>query len=775
MCGVWEEWRVGGGVATAERPTVLPAGFRCQSRDAPSAVVSHRQPSTDSTPSCGRCVQYVASAAIWYIRVKSDMTPPADQTQDPGLEPAQPRQRTGVPASTEPSTGYVTLTVPSIVEDLDVEAAPSPTPTTYQKRPASIYSTGRTPPPIIRAVSYQPSLAASTHTSADHNHHIPPPTPPEEKSKFTRRYLAGVTGICYALFLIVFGLIAFITDAVENNARYPLAEVFALYMVATGILYFVFLYIDIRLYVRRAQRALEELERRRQLYAEQLDSATTLEMNGGNVATAASATTWDLPPLKPIRHDYCFVTGRHGEIIYLKLGATWFCFGLLIHSVLLLSYQGILMNSRDGKWAQCASNTTIAMEVLFLFYCLFLVFFFWKYANIVINRYRGLARFGIMHAIGTALAFWVLTIVRETVVAIRIKQSYYDDDYATKSQEQPQEHDSSMLAPSDCPGPEELNQVLASFSPYLYPFVIEFNILIVGLLYMIYANISKCPKKVTVKGHKGHQHQHGDGQTSKVGTGSVVDFDGKSECSEHCNDTLDHEAQVKSRLVVYGDCQHASRGLFAGLILVVATIVVIILFHIASRDDDYRDTGILLDGIFEVTVLGIMILATVAAYYQTSRLDINPHPISRLDDVLLFIAIPAFFSETLFSMIPAFENGSILNGFIVFTQIVQVLLQTPWICDALRRCSNTGELQRKKPGKELVTFMTIANVSLWVYYTFAVKTGDFGDERYDYYGDVLWSILNHLSLPLIMFYRFHSSVCLVDIWRHSYEPGEMAH
>uniref|UniRef100_A0A182N027 Otopetrin n=1 Tax=Anopheles dirus TaxID=7168 RepID=A0A182N027_9DIPT len=698
------------------------------------------------------------------------LTTPADQTGGGELEPG--RQRT-VPSG-EPSPGFITLTVPSIVEDLDVDATPStPTPSSYQKRPASVYSAGRPPPPIIRAVSYQPSIAATTHNSADHSHHVPPPSTPEEKSKFTRRYLAGVTGISYALFLIVFGLIAFITDAVENNARYPLAEVFALYMVATGILYFVFLYVDIRLYVWRAQRALEELQRRRQLYAEQLDVAAALDQpNGGAGGAGGPAATWDLPPLKPIRHDYCFVTGRHGEIIYLKLGATWFCFGLLIHSVLLLSYQGILMNSRDGKWAQCASNTTIAMEVLFLFYCLFLVFFFWKYANIVINRYRGLARFGIMHAIGTALAFWVLTIVRETVVAIRIKQSYYDDDdYGAAT-----DRDSSMLAPSDCPGPEELNQVLASFSPYLYPFVIEFNILIVGLLYMIYANISKCPKKITVKGHKGHQHQHshGDGQASKAG-GSVVDFDGKSECSEHCNDTLDHEAQVKSRLVVYGDCQHASRGLFAGLILVVATIVVIILFHIASRDDDYRDTGILLDGIFEVTVLGIMILATIAAYYQTSRLDINPHPISRLDDVLLFIAVPAFFSETLFSMIPAFENSSILNGFIVFTQIVQVLLQTPWICDALRRCSNTAELQRRKPGKELVTFMTIANVSLWVYYTFSVKTGDFGDERYDYYGDVLWSILNHLSLPLIMFYRFHSSVCLVDIWRHSYEPGEQAH
>ncbi|ETN60705.1 otopetrin [Anopheles darlingi] len=722
-----------------------------------------------------------------------------------------PAQNTTTPPVT------VTLTVPSFGggEELGYDSQqqqhhlqPPSTPSSYQKRPVSVYSATNNhrvpPPPIIRAVSYQPSLAgtAVTHQSEDSaNHHTLPPSTVEEKSKHTRRYLAGVTGISYALFLIVFGLIAFITDAVENNARYPLAEVFALYMVSTGIVYFVFLYVDIRLYVRRAQRAVEELNRRRELYNEQLQlrsMATLVTANGGlELATGDQPIGVPRPletplePLKPIPHDYCFVTGRHGEIIYLKLGATWFCFGLLIHSVLLLSYQGILMNSRDGKWAQCASNTTIAMEVLFLFYCLFLIFFFWKYANIVINRYRGLARFGIMHAIGTALAFWVLTIVRETVVAIRIKQSYYDD-YAGNGPEAaaatvaaidaPWNRSAPVLSPIDCPGPEELNQVLASFSPYLYPFVIEFNILIVGLLYMIYANISKCPKKITVKGHRGHGGHGGHGgsvhgdHVSKVGGGSVVDgFDGRSEHSDHCDDTLDHEAQVKSRLIVYGDCQHASRGLFAGLLLIVATIVVIILFHIASRDDDYRDTGILLDGIFEVTVLGIMILATLAAYYQTARLDINPHPISRLDDVLLFIAIPAFFSETLFSMIPAFENGSILNGFIVFTQVVQVLIQTPWICDALRRCSNTAELQQQKPGKELVTFMTIANVSLWIYYTFAVKTGDIGDERYEYYGDVLWSILNHLSLPLIMFYRFHSSVCLVDIWRHSYEPGEHAH
>lgn len=42
--------------------------------------------------------------------------------------------------------------------------------------------------------------------------------------------------------------------------------------------------------------------------------------------------------------------------------------------------------------------------------------------------------------------------------------------------------------------------------------------------------------------------------------------------------------------------------------------------------------------------------------------------------------------------------------------------------------------------------------------------------RYLFYGLTLWNILDHVSMPLIMFYRFHASVCLVDMWNHAYEP-----
>lgn len=142
-------------------------------------------------------------------------------------------------------------------------------------------------------------------------------------------------------------------------------------------------------------------------------------------------------------------------------------------------------------------------------------------------------------------------------------------------------------------------------------------------------------------------------------------------------------------------------------------------------------TSILINDIFYLTVMIIMTIAVIFAYFQTIKLDINHHPISKLDDVLLFVAIPAFFSETIFSLIPAIVNGSYLNICIFLAQIVQVLIQTPFIIDGLRRCSNAPELRKKKPGRELVIFLTIANVSLWIFYTFSVKTEDIGDERYD--------------------------------------------
>lgn len=71
----------------------------------------------------------------------------------------------------------------------------------------------------------------------------------------------------------------------------------------------------------------------------------------------------------------------------------------------------------------------------------------------------------------------------------------------------------------------------------------------------------------------------------------------------------------------------------------------------------------------------------------------------------------------------------------------------------------------------MVTFLVIANIGMWLLQTFEVKSHEVQDDRYDFYGKELWTILGHMCLPLMMFYRFHSSVCFGDIWKYAYEPS----
>ncbi|KAJ6637815.1 Proton channel OtopLc [Pseudolycoriella hygida] len=631
-----------------------------------------------------------------------------------------------------------------------------------------------------RLPSHAPSIYSIHHT--DHDHLIPPASTRHEKSKHSRRYFATVFAIIYAIFLVIFALVAFIGDAFVS--QYPLAQAYCICMISIGFIYFIFLYIDIRLHVRKAKIAIKERQRRQQLFEDYLERVNAADLNGPNDLNDINLNVYTdaeyyaihalkLEPVKPVSHRYCFMTGRHGEFMYLKLGAAWFAFGLLIHSVLLIVYQVVFLTANDYTFYKCASVITLALEVLFPTYSLFVLFFIFKYINVIINEYRGVARFFLMHAIGTSLAMWIHTIVRETAGAIAIAQRYEDG--------QPTNPD------FECFGPDEMNYVHRTVSPYLYPFIIEFNILIVGIWYMIWANISHCPKKLSAPGH-GHNHtnetlKHSDennNQHSIENGHAKPNGHANSPLStpsetEHCGTTTEHDYQYKSNSVVYADCNSSNRGLFAGLVALVITIVFIILFHITVSFEYYLYTGVLVNSIFYCVLLGIMIIATVFAYLQIIKLDVNHHPMSKLDDVLLFIAIPAFFLETIFSMVPAIENGSILNIFIIFFQLIQVIIQTPFIIDGLRRCCNDAHLRQTKPGRELVTFLIITNVALWAFYTFSVKTEYIADERYDFYGYVLWNILNHISLPLIMFYRFHASVCLVDMWRHAYEPAPNDH
>ncbi|XP_067004725.2 proton channel OtopLc [Anabrus simplex] len=600
---------------------------------------------------------------------------------------------------------------------------------------------------------------SSLGTSSDEDTVSPPPSSDSEKRKMFRGYLTTILSCIYAVFIVTLGLVIYISDIIHENS--PLAESFSIYLVVLSLCYFLFLYIDIRRYLKNVK--VTEIHSQSQDDAMLKDDMEFKESPEGDLHLSISLPqkVWKRqrstgPETTP--HMYCFSQGRHSGSFYLKIGAAVFCFGHLIHSGLLLGYQIVFLTSETDDFYNCASVPTLVLDILYPLFSFFQLYFIFKYSNVIINRCKELGKFALMHCIASSLCFWVWTILRETMDLLYAHASKKENEQQKGNDEDKDSLEEAValpltsyqrrgaeelllvfnttpVLPDNCRAPGDKSLIYENYSPYLYPFTIEYSILIVGILYIIWQNIGKC----------------------------------SGETGGHCALPVSPE---KSNLVIHADCHSANKGLFAGIIILVGSVVSIILFFIAMANSAYVEIGLTVNTASELILLIIMTFSTIFAYRQLTRLDINKHSISLLDDLLLFICIPAFFLHAIFSIVPAVRKNNYLSLMTILLQVLQVLLQTPFIIDGLRRCSNTRALRHEKPGRELVTFLVVCNVALWVTETFEIKSHDKIDDPYEIYGKVLWTIISHMTLPLTMFYRFHSSVCLADIWKSAYERGE---
>lgn len=80
----------------------------------------------------------------------------------------------------------------------------------------------------------------------------------------------------------------------------------------------------------------------------------------------------------------------------------------------------------------------------------------------------------------------------------------------------------------------------------------------------------------------------------------------------------------------------------------------------------------MLNDCLKLSLHSVMLLAAVFAFNQLRKLDINEHPISLLDDVLLFICLPAFFLETVLSMIATVNIVNIIKSIDVIVMVSNV-------------------------------------------------------------------------------------------------------
>ena len=69
------------------------------------------------------------------------------------------------------------------------------------------------------------------------------------------------------------------------------------------------------------------------------------------------------------------------------------------------------------------------------------------------------------------------------------------------------------------------------------------------------------------------------------------------------------------------------------------------------------ETSLIVNDTIESIMLATMIVASAKAYYSIGNLDVNPNPISFLDDLLLLVCLPSFLIYSILNLI----SGTIIT------------------------------------------------------------------------------------------------------------------
>ena len=223
------------------------------------------------------------------------------------------------------------------------------------------------------------------------------------------------------------------------------------------------------------------------------------------------------------------------------------------------------------------------------------------------------------------------------------------------------------------------------------------------------------------------------------------------------------------------DCSGANRGLFLGIFTLVAAIISTIVFFVLVERPEYVASAVMVVHVSEIVLYFLAVVAVAAAAYRIRGLRFHPHRDNALDEILLLLALAGQFAFCVFGAVAGRYNTESHGGLLVVASSVltmlQATMQTVFILNALRRSSPRPfhhHLDGGKPGREYITFLLVVNIAMWGMNVLEPLRADANPVTRQFYGFLPWSVLTHVTSPLTIFYRFHSTVCLANIWKNAY-------
>lgn len=187
--------------------------------------------------------------------------------------------------------------------------------------------------------------------------------------------------------------------------------------------------------------------------------------------------------------------------------------------------------------------------------------------------------------------------------------------------------------------------------------------------------------------------------------------------------------------------------------VIVLTIICLIMYFVLRDEPDYEKTAIKEVVYCEMVLYILTTLAVLSAVFTMRDLKFlqktNDHHASTitLDCTLLVLAQTGVYLYGLFNLIACYF--AVLDGVHGSTEglcaeilcLIQTSLQTLFVLNASWRRCKGAQQQRNKPGREMVTFLLVANMSLWFIYTLIKSRAGFRPSHLGFYGIWAWTVM----------------------------------
>ncbi|XKL64915.1 hypothetical protein PGB90_005001 [Kerria lacca] len=526
--------------------------------------------------------------------------------------------------------------------------------------------------------------------------------------------------------------------------------------------------------------------------------------------SSALAETAELTRFDSLKKAHISPAKTSNTSFYLRIGALAFGLGTLVFS-------GLEMAMHSMMETTCLTNIAFIHPILHALFTFLQMHFLFVNSQVLVEKFGLIARFGFMHLAATNIALWIKLIVIETglewIYFVYLAQNNvissittsYDNDVPTPLQlrgfprfisyhyenvpaygynlsfrEERSFHDTYKPVSDDhvkqivalhyCINTNSLGQLWTSSMPFLYPFIIQFSLIAAGVTYVMGQNVGADRLRKHQFTYSGRKFNVSNNNCNNDGNNN-----NKKNCNNNCMKT---ESYMMDDRV---DCNGISKGLFLGLLCLVVLTVVIIIFLVVKEDKDFP---IHVLSMLTFTVLFFILVTCVIVssfgLYQIRKLSYSGKRMSKLDTLLNMVSNIGVFLYSIFSVIVG-ANGTLhaemhsdqqhvhlMLLIISILQITQCSMQSAFLAEAFQRQCLTRHQQLTKPGRQVVTFLLCANVGLWAYDSFLTESWLNQESQLQFYGLLTWGVISRISIPLCIFYRFHSSILLLEIWRRCY-------